>query len=94
MRKAQKRLFELPVIPRAKPQKLMHVSDAGPCNDTYDMVEFTCKRCSYVSDWMVVLRADAKRGIPCPVCSGEIPKPEAKKYKPLSADFIKDITAQ
>lgn len=74
-------LFERP--PRAKPKKLMHVSDAGEvqCGAAEDLgkplVRFMCARCEYETDWFVVdTVTEAKRGIPCPKCNNEENKEE------------------
>lgn len=59
--------------PRSKPRKLMHVSDASPdgCfGDGLATVRMSCARCGHESDWISLSVTEAKRGIPCPQCSG------------------------
>lgn len=69
-------LFDLgppPKTKRAKPRKLMHVVDAGPCDARdYDViVAMQCNRCDLRTDWFAMPNVtSAKRGIPCPHCSG------------------------
>lgn len=61
--------------PRAKPRKLMHVSEAAGCceeDGTGAMVRMNCKRCGHESDWLYFQTVtEAKRGMPCPVCNEE-----------------------
>jgi hypothetical protein len=45
-----------------------HVCDAGPGRDGLDNVQFSCV-CGWKSDWQLMKRSDAKRGIPCPPCN-------------------------
>jgi hypothetical protein len=60
-------LFPRP--PRALPRKLMHVVDAGHC-DNGVLVHFRCKRCGHDAGWFTVANVtEGKRGIPCPRCS-------------------------
>lgn len=66
-------MFDKP--PRAKRRVLMYVCDAGDCacgmdDESSAIVQFSCKRCGHVSEWMRGLSiAEAKRGIPCPECA-------------------------
>lgn len=81
----------MPRIERAKPRKLMKVYDAGPCDETSDMMRFECPRCKYLTEWEAVSKEDYRKGIACPVCSGEIQKPEPKPVVPIDPEFFKDL---
>lgn len=62
---------ELEKKPRKKPQKLMHVIDAGPGEGDWCNVEMQCNHCKLVTEWFQVRTVtEAKRGIPCPRCNG------------------------
>lgn len=58
------------VKPRKKYERLMHIERHGESGGEV-LVEFECGRCGHTggltSKWTV---AEAKRGIPCPVCNG------------------------
>lgn len=65
-------LFEKPRRPR---RVLMRVYDAGvfECDDGPGMVgpvRMKCSRCGHLTEWIDLLMSVAKRGIPCPKCSG------------------------
>ena len=91
MKPKQKRLFDLPPKERAKPRKLMKVYDAGPCDETSDMMRFECPRCKYLTEWEAVSKEDYRKGIACPVCSGVIVKPEPKPELKFDPEVLKDI---
>jgi len=58
-----------PKPPRQRPRILMHVIDAGYADRDKTIVKCKCKKCGYVSDWLVVdTITEAKRGLPCPKC--------------------------
>lgn len=59
---------------RPRPQKRMHVCDAGDgpccCDETPISVRYRCHRCGHETDWMGARTVtEAKRGYPCPVCN-------------------------
>lgn len=66
-------MFEDLKPPRARPQKLMHVCDAGgnDCDDEMPLlVRYSCKRCGHETEWLDARTVtEAKRGIPCPQCN-------------------------
>lgn len=65
------KLFDDPPKPRRKRRVLMHVFDAA-CDapdEVTDYVRMRCARCDKETDWMLVRRAVAKRGAPCPNCN-------------------------
>jgi hypothetical protein len=67
-------LFEDLKPPRAKPKKLMHVSDSYESCSVEDgdtvQVCMTCIHCGYESDWMTCATiTEAKKGKPCPQCN-------------------------
>ncbi len=56
---------------RKKPQKLMHVCDAGAGEGDWEIVVMQCARCELLTDWFEVKSvSQGKRGIPCPRCNG------------------------
>jgi len=61
--------------PRAKPQKLMHVTDAGDHGCVYEpgntlVVFCECAHCGYKSGWFEAKNVStSKRGYPCPKCN-------------------------
>ena len=61
--------------PRAKPRVLMHVCDAGFCDEDLDRPELCrmkCTRCGVESDWLSFANVtEAKRGVPCEVCNAK-----------------------
>jgi len=60
--------------PRRPPQKLMHVADVycDMCSEEVQVVKFVCSRCDYATDWVEISTVtEAKRGIPCPVCTAK-----------------------
>jgi hypothetical protein len=65
----QLELLEKPA--RKKPRVLMHVCDAGHCEDGVN-VQMECRTCGYQSGWMTCdTVSEAKRGLPCPKCNPE-----------------------
>lgn len=74
-------LFPELVPPRRAPRVLMRVADAGPPGAVFE-----CAKCGHRTDWLRVWYAgsenpreegemtmsEAKRGIPCPKCNGEV----------------------
>lgn len=66
--KRHQRLFE-PTEPPPPRRKLMHVVDAGEAGGVC-IVRCECHRCKHDSGWIKAPPlTEAKRGIPCPVCS-------------------------
>lgn len=66
----QLELLERP--PRKRPQKLMHVCDAGDGGEGKPVVQMKCIHCDYQSEWLVFdTVTEAKRGLPCPNCNQE-----------------------
>jgi len=61
---------------------LMHVYDASGecCGDGVDpaIVVMKCIRCGHTTDWISLPAVEAKRGIPCPICS---PQPQSPKHE-------------
>lgn len=68
-------LFEVdPPTPRAKPRVMMHVIDAGGCDNLEGgahIVVFQCGKCRHKTEWQEVQTvSEGKRGFPCPKCNG------------------------
>lgn len=62
-------LFDKGRKKRKKPQKLMHVCDAGPGPDSL-AVCMSCSKCDLRTCWFAVRNVtEAKKGIPCPKCN-------------------------
>ena len=69
--------------PRRPRRWLMHVVDAGDSNCCDDgpagqpvAVRYACTRCGLETDWQTAENISAaKRGVPCPNCNEEEPKP-------------------
>ena len=67
--KRHRRLFE-PTEPPPPRRRLMHVADAGGDAAGVSIARFECHRCGHDSGWIKAPPlAEAKRGIPCPVCN-------------------------
>ncbi len=61
-------LFPETKLPRKRPQKLMHVYDAGHDG----MVRMECGHCGHDDGWKMYPDksvSELKRGLPCPVCN-------------------------
>ena len=71
-----KPLFDAGKRVRKRPRVLMHVCDVShdEPDSTHDHVVMLCQRCGGKTAWITLLRAEAKRGIPCPNCNTEEPK--------------------
>ncbi len=83
-------LFPETKLPRKRPQKLMHVYDAGDAGSGYDVV-FKCHHCGYKSEWIPVKNTtEAKRGKPCPVCNAA---PKRRLYLHVKRCYFDDVRA-
>ena len=71
MASAARQLDMFPKPKRRSPRVMMHLYDAGGCDDG-TLVCYRCERCGHDSGWVIEDRPPSAimRGAPCPKCNG------------------------